>query len=217
MDLLSMLTQMLVGSVTTVRLFLMTMLFSIPFGLCLTLLYVSKNQAVRRATGLYILIMRGTPLLLQMFFIYFGAPFLPVIGPFFSGLNRFDACVVAFVLNYAAYFAEIFRGGLLAVDVGQYEASKVLGIGRVPTFFKIVMPQMFRIALPATSNEAMILVKDTALITALGVSELLHVTRNAVNVTASVMPFAIAAVFYLAMSWVVTLFFRQLEKRFDFL
>ncbi|MDR2904165.1 MAG: amino acid ABC transporter permease [Clostridiales bacterium] len=210
-----MLLQMLEGSYATAGLFFITLLLSLPLGLGLMLLYVSKNKIVKNVTGFYILIMRGTPLLLQMFFIYFGLPYLPGIGVYLQ-VGRFFACAVAFVLNYAAYFAEIFRGGLLAIDQGQNEAAKVLGLNKTQTLVKIILPQMIRVSLPSISNEAIILVKDTSLMTALGVVELLGATKNIVNNTFSVMPFGIAAIFYLVMSWALTLFFRKMEQRYSF-
>lgn len=206
---------MVVGSLTTINLFFITILLSLPLGLCLTLLYTRKNVVVKSITGFYILIMRGTPLLLQLFFIYYGLPFIPFIGEH-ATMGRFQSCALAFVLNYAAYFAEIFRGGLLAIDKGQYEAAKALGLNKAQTFVKIIMPQMLRVSLPAISNETIILVKDTSLITALGVSELLAVTKNIVNKTTSVLAFAVAAVFYLVMSWALTVFFRKLESKYNF-
>lgn len=208
--------QMAVGCVLTLKLFLVTILFSLPLGLCLTFLYTAKNPVINKIVGFYILIMRGTPLLLQIFFVYFGLPYVPVVGKYLVINDRFTAGAVAFILNYGAYFAEIFRGGLLSVDKGQYEAAKVLGLTESQTKFKIVLPQMFRIALPAVSNEAIILIKDTALITVIGLTDLLKVTKTIVNRTTNISAFVVAAVFYLIMSYVLTLLFKQLEKKFSF-
>lgn len=212
MSIENVLSQMMIGSLLTVELFFTTMLLSLPLGLCLTLLYTGRNIIIKRITGFYILIMRGTPLLLQMMFILYGLPYI------WKGLTfgRFESCILAFALNYAAYFAEIFRGGLLAIDKGQYEASKVLGLNKYQTFIKIVAPQMIRISLPAVSNEAIILVKDTSLMVALGVQELLATTRSIVNFTTNIVYYAVAAVFYLVMSWALTILFRQLENRYKF-
>lgn len=208
--------QMLVGCKLTVKLFLVTIILSIPLGLILTFLYTGKNWLVNKIVGGYILIMRGTPLLLQMFFIFFGLPFVPKIGQYLVISDRFTAGAIAFILNYAAYFAEIFRGGILSVDKGQYEAAKVLGISEIQTKFKIVMPQMFRISLPAVANETIILLKDTALITTLGLSDLLKVTNNIVNRTTEVYAYALAAAFYLVLSYVLSVLFKKLEKKFAF-
>ncbi len=208
--------QMAVGCILTVKLFLITFFLSMPLGLILTFLYTTKNKAVNGIVGVYILIMRGTPLLLQIFFVYFGLPYVPVIGQYLTIDDRFTAGAIAFILNYGAYFAEIFRGGLLSVDKGQYEAARVLGMTDMQTRFKIVLPQMFRIALPSVSNEAIVLIKDTALITAIGLTDLLKVTKTIVNRTTDVSAFVVAAVFYLVMSYVLTVIFKFLEKKFSF-
>ncbi|HAG04961.1 MAG TPA: amino acid ABC transporter permease [Lachnospiraceae bacterium] len=208
--------QMAEGCLLTLKLFAVTIVFSVPLGLLLTFLYTSKNKVVTKLISIYILLMRGTPLLLQIFFVYFGLPYLPVIGKYVTISSRFTAGAVAFIFNYAAYFAEIFRGGLLSVDKGQYEAAKVLGLSEAQTRFKIVLPQMFRISLPAVSNEAIILIKDTALVTAIGLVDLLKVTKTIVNKTTDVSAFLVAALFYLVLSYILTLVFKFLEKKFDY-
>lgn len=210
-----MIREMISGSIVTIEIFLIVIAFSIPLGLIITFLYISKNKVVSKITSFYILVMRGTPLLLQLFFFYYGLPNLPIVGDYLV-FSRFNACIVAFILNYAAYFAEIFRGGLLAVDKGQYEAAKVLGFTKIQTLQKIVIPQMFRVVLPSISNESIILVKDTALVSAISVSELLRVTNNAVNTSASITPYIVAGFFYLGMSYVVTVFFHKLEDKYRF-
>lgn len=216
MDILSWIGQMLIGCKLTVSLFMVTIILSIPLGLILTFLYTGKNKIINYIVGFYILIMRGTPLLLQIFFIYFGLPYIPFIGKYLVISDRFTAGAIAFILNYGAYFAEIFRGGILSVDKGQYEAAKVLGISEIQTKFKIVIPQMFRISLPAVANETIILLKDTALITTLGLSDLLKVTNNIVNRTTNVSAYAIAAAFYLIISYLLSVLFKKLEKKFEF-
>jgi len=213
--LINMINPMLKGSLYTVQLFFVTLLISLPLGLCVTFLYTGRWIIIRKITGFYVLIMRGTPLLLQMFFVYFGLPFIPVIGPYLK-FDAFTSAAIAFILNYAAYFAEIFRGGLLAIDRGQHEAAKVLGLTHFQTTYKIVLPQMFRVTLPSVSNEALILVKDTALITVLALHDLLSVSRTIVNATASFVPFIVAGVFYLIMSYIVTVFFHALERKFSY-
>ncbi len=215
MSLENALSQMVNGTIVTMQLFLITLVISLPLGLCLTLLNSCKNVIIKAISGFYILVLRGTPLLLQLFFIFFGLPYVPVIGKYLT-VGRFESAAIAFILNYAAYFAEIFRGGLLAVDKGQYEAAKVLGMNRLQTFIKIVLPQMIRISLPAVSNEAIILVKDTALVTAIGVTELLGTTKTMVNSTMNVAYYAMAAVFYLVMSWLLTLLFKRMENKYRF-
>lgn len=216
MDLMSWISRMSTGCVVTLQLFLATIVFSIPFGLILTFLYTSKSCILNKIIGFYILILRGTPLLLQIFFVWFGLPFIPGIGKYLTISDRFTAGAVAFIFNYAAYFAEIFRGGLLSVDKGQYEAAKVLGISEMQTKFKIVMPQMFRISLPAVANETIILLKDTALVSTIGLSDLLDVTKEIVNTSTNVSAYAVAAIFYLALSYVLSILFKKLESKFSF-
>lgn len=216
MDLMSWISRMSTGCIVTLQLFIATIVFSIPFGLILTFLYTSKSRVLNKVIGFYILILRGTPLLLQIFFVWFGLPFIPGIGKYLTISDRFTAGAVAFIFNYAAYFAEIFRGGLLSVDKGQYEAAKVLGISEMQTKFKIVMPQMFRISLPAVANETIILLKDTALVSTIGLADLLDVTKEIVNTSTNVSAYAVAAVFYLALSYVLSMLFKKLEGKFSF-
>lgn len=216
MDLMSWISRMSTGCIVTLQLFIATIFFSIPFGLILTFLYTSKSRVLNKVIGFYILILRGTPLLLQIFFVWFGLPFIPGIGKYLTISDRFTAGAVAFIFNYAAYFAEIFRGGLLSVDKGQYEAAKVLGISEMQTKFKIVMPQMFRISLPAVANETIILLKDTALVSTIGLADLLDVTKEIVNTSTNVSAYAVAAVFYLALSYVLSILFKKLEGKFSF-
>ena len=216
MDLMSWISRMSTGCIVTLQLFIATIVFSIPFGLILTFLYTSKSRVLNKVIGFYILILRGTPLLLQIFFVWFGLPFIPGIVKYLTISDRFTAGAVAFIFNYAAYFAEIFRGGLLSVDKGQYEAAKVLGISEMQTKFKIVMPQMFRISLPAVANETIILLKDTALVSTIGLADLLDVTKEIVNTSTNVSAYAVAAVFYLALSYVLSILFKKLEGKFSF-
>ncbi len=216
MDLISWINQMMIGCKLTIELFIVTIVLSVPLGLILTFLYTGKNRIINKIVGVYILIMRGTPLLLQIFFVYFGMPFIPKIGQYLVISDRFTAGAIAFILNYAAYFAEIFRGGILSVDKGQYEAAKVLGISEMHTKFKIVMPQMFRISLPAVANETIILLKDTALISTLGLSDLLNITNKIVNRTTNISAYVVAAAFYLVLSYFLSILFKKLEKKAAF-
>lgn len=206
---------MLEGAQITVILFFIAIITSIPLGFCLTLMAKSKFKPIAYFAHTYIYIMRGTPLLLQLLFIVFGLPVIPVIGEYLV-LDRFVAACLGFILNYAAYFAEIFRGGLLAVDKGQYEAAQVLGLNRWQTMTKVILPQMFRVSLPAVSNEAIVLVKDTALLYAVAVPELLHFAQTAVNRDFTIIPFFVAGIIYLLMTLVLTLFFKALEKKFKY-
>lgn len=209
----SILKPMLEGAQITVLLFLIAIIVSIPLGFLLTLLVRSKFKPVAWLAEGYIYLMRGTPLLLQLLFICFGLPMIPVIGEYMV-LDRFVAACLGFILNYAAYYAEIFRGGLLAVEKGQYEAAQVLGLNKWQTMRKIILPQMFRVALPAVSNESVTLVKDTALLYAVAVPELLHFAQTAVNRDFTIVPFFLAGVIYLIITLVLTMFFKYLERRY---
>lgn len=211
----SILKPMLEGAQATVLLFLIAIVVSIPLGFLLTLAVKSSIKPVSWLAQVYIYLMRGTPLLLQLLFICFGLPMIPVIGEYLV-LDRFVAACLGFILNYAAYFAEIFRGGLLSIDKGQYEASQVLGLNKWQTMTRIILPQMFRVALPAVSNESVTLVKDTALLYAVAVPELLHFAQTAVNRDFTIMPFFLAGIIYLIMTLILSMFFKWLERRFKF-
>ena len=196
---ISILIPMLEGSKMTILLFLIAIVLSIPLGFLLTLAVKSSFKTLSWLAQIYIYVMRGTPLLLQLLIICFGLPMIPGIGQYLV-LDRFVAACLGFILNYAAYFAEIFRGGLLAIDKGQYEAAKVLGLNKWQTMTRIVVPQMFRIALPSLANESVTLVKDTALLYAVAVPELLHFAQTAVNRDFTIMPFFVAGAIYLVMT-----------------
>ena len=210
-NILHMLPPLLEGAGTTLKLFFITLILAIPLGLVLALLRMSRFAVVRQAVSGYIWLMRGTPLMLQLLFIYFALPFVPVIG---IRLPDFPSAVVAFALNFAAYFAEIFRAGIQSVDRGQYEAAKSLGMSYGQTMRRIVLPQMVRRILPPMSNEAITLVKDTALIYVLALNDLLRAARNIVQREFTVTPFLVAALFYLIMTLVLTWIFQRLEQRY---
>lgn len=212
---MSILKPMLEGAQSTVLLFIIAIVLSIPLGFLLTLAIRSSIKPISWLASCYVYIMRGTPLLLQLLFICFGLPMIPGIGEYLV-LDRFVAAALGFILNYAAYFAEIFRGGLLAIDKGQYEASQVLGLNKWQTTTRVVLPQMFRIALPAVANESVTLVKDTALLYAVAVPELLHFAQTAVNRDFTIVPFFIAGIIYLIMTLLLTALFKWLERRFKF-
>lgn len=214
-DFMLMVLPMLEGAKMTILLFLIAIALSIPLGFLLTLAVQSRFKPLSWFAQAYIYVMRGTPLLLQLLIICFGLPMIPVIGEYLV-LDRFVAACLGFVLNYAAYFAEIFRGGLLAIDKGQYEAAQVLGLNKFQTTTRIILPQMFRIALPSLANESITLVKDTALLYAVAVPELLHYAQTIVNRDFTIVPFLVAAVMYLIITLVLTMFFKWLERRFKF-
>ena len=199
------------GFANTLTIFFLTLLFSIPLGMVVALLRMSKRRVISVPVSLYILIMRGTPLMLQIFAIYFAIPML--LG---QNLDRMAATILAFSLNYAAYFAEIFRGGMMSIPVGQHEASQVLGFTKIQAFFHIVLPQVCKRVLLPVSNEVITLVKDTSLANIIAVSELFRAAKNEASRTASVEPLFVAGLFYLAMNGVVTLVFSYLTRRFDY-
>jgi polar amino acid transport system permease protein len=224
---------MLQGAVVSLEIFFLTLIFSLPLALPIAFGRMSKNRPLRTFINFYILAMRGTPLILQLIFIYFAPKYLFMFlsetlggyidSPAFWGAaktilsyNRFTAVVIAFSLNYAAYFAEIYRGGIESIPKGQYEAAKVLGFTRAQTFIRIIMPQMIKRILPATGNEVITLVKDTALAQVIGVAELFHAARNASAREFSAMPIFMAGVFYFFMNWIVTAAFMKFEKKLSY-
>ena len=208
---ISILPQMLQGTMDTLRLFFITTVLSIPLGIVLAFARVSGFGWLRKIVAAYVYVLRGTPLMLQLLFVYFGLPFLPYIG---MRLDDFPAAVLAFVLNYAAYFCEIFRAGIQAIPKGQYEAAKTLGMNYLQTMRRIILPQVIKIILPPISNETITLVKDTSLIYILAMNDLLRTTRNLVQRDFNIMPFLVAGVFYLIMTLILTAGFNRLEKHY---
>ena len=202
---------MLQGTLMTLRIFFSTLVFALPLGLLVSLGRMSKIKIINWPVRLFILIMRGTPLMLQLLFVFYGLK--PLFG---IQLDRVIAAQVAFALNYAAYFAEIYRGGIESIPDGQYEAAKVLGFNKKQTFFRIILPQVVKRIIPPMGNEFITLVKDTSLAQVIAVVELLKVTNNWVSSAVSMVPFVIAAVFYLVMNGVVTRCFTIAEKRLSY-
>lgn len=201
---------MLEGSVTTVQVFVITLVLSLPLGLPLALGGNSRFKPLSFLCKIYIWIFRGTPLMLQLWFFYFFFPFY-----FDITLDAFTTAIVTYVLNYAAYFAEIYRGGINSIDKGQYEAAYALGLSNRQTLFDIILPQTMKATLPPIVNEAITLVKDTALVSALSVVDLMKATNSAVNRMTSLEPFFYAAVIYLIMTFILTLVAGRLEKYFS--
>jgi polar amino acid transport system permease protein len=206
----SLLPSLTEGLVSTLKIFIVTLVLSIPLGIVIALGRLSKIKIISVITEGYIWLMRGTPLLLQIVFVFFG---LPLIGISF---DRFPAAIIAFVLNYAAYYGEIFRAGIQSIDKGQYEASEVLGMSNSQTFFRIIFPQMIKRVLPPVANEVITLVKDTALVYVVGLDELLKVAKTASNRDASLVPLVVVAVFYLLLTAVLTKVFQILEKKYSY-
>jgi len=202
---------LLEGSAVTIQVFLITLALAVPLGLALALIRISRFRFLSVLVNGYIWLMRGTPLMLQMLFIYFALPFIPVIG---VRLPDFPSAIVAFVLNYAAYFAEIFRAGIQSIGKGQYEGAQVLGMSYAQTMRRIVLPQVIKRILPPMSNETITLVKDTSLIYVLAMNDLLRAARGLVQRDFTTMPFVVAAAFYLLMTLVLTYGFQHMEKKY---
>lgn len=204
---LKLISSMQSGFVNTLTIFFATLLFSIPLGMVIALLRMNRRKVISVPVSAYILVMRGTPLMLQIFAIYFAIPMLTGYN-----LDRMAATILAFSLNYAAYFAEIFRGGMMSIPVGQHEAGQVLGMTKGQTFFHVVLPQVVKRVLLPVSNEVITLVKDTSLANIIAVSELFRAAKNEASRTASVEPLFVAGLFYLLMNGVVTVFFNYLTN-----
>ena len=192
------------------EIFLLTLILSIPLGVLVALGRLSKIKIINKLTGFYVLIMRGTPLLLQIVFIFFGLPNLNIV------IDRFPAAIIAFTLNYAAYFGEIFRAGISSVDIGQNEASQVLGLSKKDTFFRIILPQAFKTILPPIANEIVTLVKDTALVYVIGIDELLRVGKIACNRDSSLFPLLSIGIVYLILIGIFTKIFDKIEKKYQY-
>lgn len=207
----NLIVQMLQGTLVSLRLFFLTLLFALPLGFVVAAGKMSKSRIISSLVSLYIAIMRGTPLILQLIFVYFAPYYI-----FGASLSRFSACLVAFVINYAAYFAEIYRSGLQSIDKGQHEACFVLGLNSWDEFFCIKLPQVIRIVIPSLGNEVITLVKDTALAQTIGVAELFRIAQTASSRQFSTMPIFLAGVFYFIMNALVSRFFTYAEKKISY-
>jgi len=204
------------GIVETLKIFGLTLAIALPLGLPIALGSISRFWPVKILSKTYVWLFRGTPLMLQLFFVYFG---LGIIANqnnlLFLRFDRFSAVVITFSLNYAAYFAEIYRAGIQSIDRGQYEAAKTLGFTRGQTMMKIIIPQTIRRIIPPVSNETITLVKDTALANVIAVPELLKVAKDASNRDTNTTAYFLAAIGYLAVTFLLTIIYRQLERRFS--
>jgi polar amino acid transport system permease protein len=207
---LRILPALLAGLDTTLSVFFLTLVLSIPLGVLVALGRLSNIKPLVEIMKLYIWVMRGTPLLLQIVVIFFG---LPIVGITF---DRYPAAIIAFVLNYAAYFGEIFRGGIESIDKGQYDAAKVLGFTPIKTYQRIILPQMIKIVLPSVANEVITLIKDTALVYVVGLGELLRAGKIASNRDASLVPLLLVGIIYLALTAILTTAFQKLEDRYSY-
>ncbi|WP_294375265.1 amino acid ABC transporter permease [uncultured Clostridium sp.] len=207
---LGLMPQVLEGLKVTLEIFALTLVLSIPLGIIVGLMRTSKLFILSKLSGAYVLIMRGTPLLLQIIVIFFG---LPLVGITFE---RFPSAIIAFTLNYGAYFGEIFRAGIQSIDEGQVEAAEVLGIKPKDTFFRIVLPQAFKTVLPPVANEITTLVKDTSLVYIVGMDELLKIGKIASNRDVSLWPLIIVGAVYLIVIGILSKILKRLEKRYDY-
>lgn len=207
---LELMPQVLEGLKVTLEIFALTLLLSIPLGIIVGLMRTSKLIILRKLSGAYVLIMRGTPLLLQIIIIFFG---LPLVGITF---DRFPSAIIAFTLNYGAYFGEIFRAGIKSIDEGQIEAAEVLGITPKDTFFRIILPQAFKTVLPPVANEITTLVKDTSLVYIVGMDELLKVGKIASNRDVSLLPLILVGLVYLIVIGILSKILKRLEKKYDY-
>ena len=204
------------GFCTTLAIFALTLLFSSPLGLLVAVLKMSRYRIVRYSVSFYISVMRGTPLLLQIVAIYFGSYYLSEYSGIGFSFDRFPAVIVAFSINYAAYFPEIFRGGIQSIPKGQYEAAEMLGLTRGQTFFRIVLPQVVKRVVPASANEVITLVKDTSLAQVIAVTELFALAKKQQAAYASIYPLFVAGVFYYVANLLLSAFFAYVERKLNY-
>lgn len=215
MSINTMISQLASGMLVSIQIFMVTLIFSLPLGLLVAFGRMSKNSLVSGLVKGYISIMRGTPLMLQLMVVYFGPYFLFKIK---IGNNNYRlwAALIGFVINYAAYFAEIYRSGIQSMPAGQYEAAQLLGYGRAQTFFRIILPQVIKRILPSVTNEVITLVKDTSLAFTIGVLEMFTKAKALASAETSMIPFVAAGIFYYVFNLVVAVAMEKLEKNLSY-
>ena len=196
------------------EIFVVTLIFSLPLGLLICFGRMAKNPVIRGIVSAYISVMRGTPLMLQLMVVYFGPYF--IFGIRISMGYSLIAVFIAFSINYAAYFAEIYRGGIESISAGQYEAAKILGYSKVQTFFRIILPQVIKRILPSVTNEVITLVKDTSLAFVVAVAEMFTIAKQIASAQTTMMPFVIAAVFYFIFNLLVAIVMDKIEKKLNY-
>lgn len=206
-----MVSQLAAGMFVSIQIFVVTLIFSLPLGMIVAFGRMSKNPLLQGIVKVYISIMRGTPLMLQLMVVYFGPYYL--FGIKITNSYRLWAALIGFVINYAAYFAEIYRSGIQSMPVGQYEAAKMLGYGKVQTFFKIILPQVIKRILPSVTNEVITLVKDTSLAFTISVLEMFAIAKALASSQTSLIPFAAAGIFYYVFNLVVAVGMDYAEKK----
>ena len=214
MELGTMIGQLGIGMITSVEIFVLTLVFSLPLGLLVAFGRMSKIAPVRWITKIYISIMRGTPLMLQLMVVFFGPYY--IFGMRLSAQYRMIAVLIGFAINYAAYFAEIYRGGIESISVGQYEAAKLLGYTKTQTFFRIILPQVVKRILPSVTNEVITLVKDTSLAFVLSVTEMFTMAKQIAAAQTSMTAFIAAGIFYYVFNLVVALAMEAIEKKLSY-
>jgi len=201
------------GLKVTMSVFAITLIVSLPLAIFVALLKGSSNKYINKFTSAYIYVMRGTPLLLQLMFIFFGFHYIPVIGYAFT---RYQAIFIAFILNYTAYFAEIIRGGINTIDIGQYEATKVLGMSKSFAFIRIILPQVIKNTIPPLGNEIITLLKDTSLVYILGATDILKAAKSVSNTYSTFTPYIFVGFVYLGIIAIMTNILSNIERRFDY-
>ncbi len=206
-----MVSQLVGGMFVSIQIFVVTLIFSLPLGMIVAFGRMSNNPLLKGIVKVYISVMRGTPLMLQLMVVYFGPYYL--FGIKITNSYRLWAALIGFVINYAAYFAEIYRSGIQSMPVGQYEAAKLLGYGKVQTFFKIILPQVMKRILPSVTNEVITLVKDTSLAFTISVLEIFAIAKALASSQTSLIPFAAAGVFYYVFNLVVAVGMEYAEKK----
>ena len=214
MSVIEMIKQLGSGMLISVEIFVLTLLFSLPLGLVIAFGRMSKRKIISTLTKIYISIMRGTPLMLQLMVVYFGPYYL--FGIKIKTSYRFIAVIIGFAINYAAYFAEIYRAGIESIAIGQYEAAKVLGYTKVQTFFKIILPQVVKRILPPVTNEVITLVKDTSLAFVIAVAEMFTAAKTIAAAQTTMTPFIIAGVFYFIFNFFVAWGMEKMEKKMSY-
>lgn len=207
-------TELTGGMLVSIAIFTLTLLLSLPLGLLVAFGRMSKNWLIRWLFKMYISILRGTPLILQLMVVYFG-PFF-IFGIQMARNYRFIAVIIGFVLNYAAYFAEIYRSGIESMPIGQYEAAKVLGYSKSQTFFKIILPQVIKRILPPVTNEAITLVKDTSLAFVISVQEMFTIAKAFASAQTTMIPFVAAGIFYYMFNFIVAYIMEWIEKKLSY-
>ena len=214
MDVGTLIRELCSGMLISIEIFVLTLVFSLPLGLIVSFGRMSKIAPIRWLTKIYISIMRGTPLMLQLMVVYFGPYY--IFGIRISSGYRLTAVLIGFAINYAAYFAEIYRGGIEAIPVGQYEAAKVLGYSKTQTFFRIVFPQVIKHILPPVTNEVITLVKDTSLAFVLAVTEMFTMAKQIAAAQTSMVPYIAAGIFYYVFNLIVAVGMEKIEKKLDY-